>query len=149
MRKQLVRHVRGRGLDYQLASLLPASMAEGAAPGQSCEFCTKLIHNTVEFYNLLYSTPATPSLEALTNELESVSDWHSLGVNLDLKNQQLKEIEKNHCSDDKVCKTKVLSCWLDNTLIPTWEDVVEALNLMDEHTVANKIQRKYIFSIEV
>ena len=125
-------------------------MAEGAAPGQPCEFCTKLIHNnTVEFYNLLYSTPATPSLEALTNELESVSDWHSLGVNLDLKNQQLKEIEKNHRGDDKVCKTKVLSCWLDNTLIPTWEDVVEALNLMDEHTVANIIQRKYIFSIEV
>ena len=78
-----------------------------------------------------------------------MSDWHTLGLNLDLKYQQLKEIEKNHRGDDKVCKTKVLSCWLDNTLIPTWEDVVEALNLMDEHTVANKIQRKYIFSKEV
>lgn len=126
-------------------------MAEGAAPGQPCEFITKLIHNnTVEFYNVPLCSPlATPSLEALTNELESVSHWHSLGVNLDLEYHQLKEIERNHRGDDKLCKTKVLICWLDSTPTPTWEDVVVALYQMDAHTVANNIQRKYIVSMKV
>ena len=123
-------------------------MAEGAAPGQPCEFITKLIHNnTVEFYNVpLYSPPATPSLEALTNELESVSDWHSLGLNLDLKHHQLKEIERSYRGDDKRCKSEVLGCWLDSTPNPTWEAVAEALYEMDAHAVATIIRRKYITS---
>ena len=120
-------------------------------PGNHVSLVLNLYTTTlfVEFYSVLYSTPATPSLEALTNELKSVSDWHSLGVNLDLKHHQLKEIEKNHRGDDKLCMTKVLIGWLDSTPNPTWEDTVEALYLMDEHTVANNIQRKYIISMKV
>ena len=97
-------------------------------------------------YNTSSSSPATPSLKALTNELKSVSDWHSLGVNLDLKHHQLKEIEKSYRGDDKRCKTEVLGCWLDSTPNPTWEAVAEALYLMDAHAVTTIIRRKYIIS---
>ena len=88
----------------------------------------------------------TPTLKALMNELKSVADWHSLGVNLDLKHHQLKEIEKSYRGDDKRCKTEVLGCWLDSTPNPTWEAVAEALYLMDAHAVADNIQRIYITS---
>ena len=90
---------------------------------------------------------ATPTLKALTNELKSVSDWHTLGVNLDLKHHKLSEIEKNHRGDDKRCRTEVLGCWLDNTTNPTWEAVAEALYLMEAHAAVNNIQSKYITSI--
>ena len=103
----------------------------------------------MEFYNYEFSSstaPPPPSWKALTNELKFVTDWHSLGVNLDLKHHQLTEIEKNHKGDDKRCKTEMLACWLGTTLTPTWEDVAEALYLMDEYAVADTIRRKYISS---
>ena len=131
-----------------------ANMAEGGAPGQPCEFSTKSVHNSllfVEFYNYKFSSstltaPAPPSLKALTNELKSVTDWHSLGVNLDLKYQQLNVIERNHWGDNKRCKTEMLACWLGSTSTPTWEGVAEALCLMDEYVVADTVRRKYVNS---
>ena len=96
---------------------------------------------------MFFSTaPTTPSLKALTNELKSVLDWHSLGVNLDLKRYQLSEIERNHRGDDKRCKTEILACWLENTTNPTWETIAEALCLMEAHAIADKIRRKHITS---
>ena len=102
-----------------------------------CNYCCFFHH---------WTASATPTLKALTNELKSVSDWHSLGVNLDLKRHQLSEIGRNYHGDDKRCKTEVLGCWLDNTTNPTWEAVAEALCLMDTHAVAHSIRRKYITS---
>ena len=90
--------------------------------------------------------PVLPTLKALVNELNSVSDWHSLGINLDLKRHQISEIERNHRGDEKRCKTEILGCWLDNSAEPTWAAVAEALDLMEAHTVAEKIQQKYISS---
>ena len=74
-------------------------------------------------------------------------DWYSLGVNLDLKRYQLSEIEKNHRGDDKRRRTEVLGCWLDNTTNPTWKTVAEALYLMEAHSVADIIKRKYMTAI--
>ena len=65
-------------------------------------------------------------------------------MNLGLKRHQLNEIESNHRGDNKRCKSEVLGCWLDNTTSPTWTAVTEALDEMDEHTVAENIRRKYI-----
>ena len=59
--------------------------------------------------------------------LKSVSDWHSLGVHLDLKSHHLDTIEKNHRGDDERCRTETLNSWLKNTTTPTWEAIVEAL----------------------
>ena len=90
------------------------------------------------------TAPDTPTLKELKNALKSVLDWHLLGVNLDLKNHQLKTIEKNHRGDDERCRTEMLICWLDNTTTPTWEAVAEALDQMEQGRIANAIRRKYI-----
>ena len=76
--------------------------------------------------------------------LKSVLDWHSLGVHLDLKSHQLDTIEKNHHGDVERCKTEMLNSWLNNSTIPTWEAIVEALGPMEHGRVADEIQRKYI-----
>ena len=78
--------------------------------------------------------------------LKSVSDWHSLGVNLDVKSHQLDTIEKNHRGDDERCRTEMLICWLNNTIAPTWEDVAKVLGQMEHGRVADEIQRKYVIS---
>jgi len=92
--------------------------------------------------------PATPTLKELTNALKSVSNWHLLGVNLDLSDSELTTIEMNHRGDNTLCKTKMLSRWLAKTTCPSWEAVVQALRLMEANAVAVTIQRKYVTTTE-
>ena len=92
------------------------------------------------------TAPATPTLQALVNELASVENWHLLGVNLGLQGHQLHEIERNYRGDSSRCKSETLYMWQRNAKNPSWEAIVEALCLMQEHVVADAIRRKYCSS---
>ena len=92
------------------------------------------------------TAPATPTLQALVNELTSVEDWHLLGVNLGLQGHQLHEIERNYRGDSNRCKTETLYLWQRNAKDPSWEAIVKGLCLMQEHVVADRIRRKYCCS---
>lgn len=96
----------------------------------------------------LPATQVTPTLNLknLTNELQSVVDWHTLGVNLNLKSHELSGIEEEHSKPTRR-KSEMLSLWLQNTTNPSWEIIVQALRLMEAHSVADRIQRKYITCI--
>ena len=95
-----------------------------------------------------FSSPATdtPLLKELSNELDSVVDWHSLGVKLGMKPHELGTIEKNYHGDSVRCKHEVLVCFLRSAKLPTWKAVTDALCLMGEHTVALKIRTKHCSS---
>ena len=90
---------------------------------------------------------ATPTLKGLTNALNSVSNWHLLGVNLDLSGSVLATIERDYRGDNTRCKTEMLSRWLEKTTCPSWEAVVRALRLMEANAAADAIQREYVTSI--
>ena len=89
---------------------------------------------------------ATPTPKELSNELDSVVNWHLLGIKLGLEDHELRTIERNHRGDNERCKYEVLICWLLNATLPTWKAVADALQLMGENTVAWKIQAKYCSS---
>lgn len=93
-------------------------------------------------------TQVTPTLNLknFTNELQSVVDWHTLGVNLNLKSHKLSGIEEEYSKLTRR-KSEMLSLWLQNTTNPSWEIIVQALHLMEAHSVADRIQRKYITCI--
>ena len=76
--------------------------------------------------------------------MKSVSDWHSLGIYLDLKIHQLDIIEKNHHGDIERCRTEMLIAWLNSITTPTWEAIVEALGQMEQGRVADDIRKKYL-----
>ena len=64
-----------------------------------------------------------------------------------MKVHQLKSIEENYSHDVTRYKIEVLSLWLDNTTITTWEAVATAVGLMGTHgKVADTICNKYITS---
>ena len=92
------------------------------------------------------TTSATPTLKELSNALDSVVDWHSLGVKLGLEDHELSAIEKNFRGDIARCKHEVLSRYLRNDKLPTWKAIIDALHLMGEHTVASKIQGRHCSS---
>ena len=93
--------------------------------------------------SFLLTAPAKPTLKALSNALDSVVNWHLLGVKLGLQDHELRTIEQNYRGDNESCKQEVLSCWLRNAKHPTWKAVTDVLHLMGEHNVALKIQAKY------
>ena len=88
----------------------------------------------------------TPSLQNLSNELNSVSDWHSLGVKLGVQPADLSKIERNYRGDSSRCKHEMLVCWLQTAHSPggaTWKAVTDALCQMGQHNVALNICTKY------
>ena len=90
---------------------------------------------------------ATPLLKELSNALDSVVNWYSLGVKLGLEDHELSTIEQNYRGDgNERCKHKMLSRWLRSDKLPTWKAVVDALQQMGEHAVASKILAKYCSS---
>ena len=89
----------------------------------------------------LPTAPTTPTLKELSNALDSVVDWFTLGVKLELEDHELRTIEQNYRGDR--CKLEMLSRWLRSGKPPTWKALADALHLMGEHAVASKIQAKY------
>ena len=58
----------------------------------------------------LPTAPDTPTLKELSNALDSVVDWHSLGVKLGLEDHELSRIDKNfHGEGNERCKHEMLS----------------------------------------
>ena len=91
----------------------------------------------------LPATAATPTLKELSNALDSVVDWFTLGVKLELEDHELRTIEQNYRGDgNERCKLEMLSRWLRSGKPPTWKALADALHLMGEHAVASKIQAK-------
>lgn len=79
----------------------------------------------------------------LTNALQEVTDWHSLGIQLGLKPHEIEEIKQNHPTLDER-KSAVLVLWLNNDLEASWQKVVSALQLMELNTLAIQVSTKYI-----
>ena len=92
---------------------------------------------------VFFSTPATPTLKELSNEVDSVVDWFSLGVKLELERHVLSQLDKEYRGDNVRCKYEMLDRWLRNAKQPTWKAMADALCLIGEHTVALNIRTKY------
>ena len=92
----------------------------------------------------LLSIAVKPDTATLCNELGSVSDWHTLGLNLGVKDHELDQIEKSHPTEGcSRWKQETFSLWLRRKSNASWQDVAGALRQMEENTVAERIELKY------
>ena len=85
-----------------------------------------------------------PALKDLSNLLNSVTDWHALGVKLGVKSHELETIQRNYPHDTTRCKHEMLVCCLRSANPPTWRDIRDALCQMGEHASAEKIWKEYL-----
>ena len=104
------------------------------------------IHVCIINHPSLPTAPAAPTLQDLSNELTSVHDWHLLGVKLGLKIHELGTIEKDYHGNSLRCKHEMLGRWIQNSELPTWKAVTDALHFMGEQAIASKIRMKYCSS---
>ena len=91
----------------------------------------------------LPTAPATPTLKELSNMLDSVVNWHALGVKLGLGDHELSTIGKDYHGDNERCKHEMLGRCLRSAKLPTWKAVADTVELMGEYAVASKIRAKH------
>ena len=92
----------------------------------------------------LLSIAVKPDVKTLCNELVSVSDWRTLGLNLGVQDYELDQIERSRSAEG--CdgwKRETFSLWLGRKSSASWQDVAGALQQMRENTVAERIKLKY------
>ncbi len=88
--------------------------------------------------------PSSPTVKALYKELKGVNEWEELGINLkDMNYDIIKEIKEDERTLEKR-KMELFSRWLKHCPKASWEDVVAALESMNENTIAKQVSDKYI-----
>jgi len=78
-------------------------------------------------------------VKEVINETKEVVNWHSLGIQLGVKCEVLKKIEREYSGNDERCKTEAVAFWLQNTQECTWDRLIEAICGMEGH--ANLVER--------
>ena len=97
----------------------------------------------------LFVCAGTPTLQQLMKALQKLENWYMFGVILGVPYSQLRKIELNYQKDSDRCKAEMLQYWLDSTLVPKWNDVILALEVIDQLALAAQIKHDYLLSAAV
>ena len=86
--------------------------------------------------------PVTPlTVKELMVAVSNVSDWHALGIQLDLTMSQLKDIDITcHKEGLKRIKAEMFDAWLKSSSSASWNDLIKALKAIGEDKVASQIE---------
>ena len=87
-----------------------------------------------------------PTLQQLLKALKTVENWFVFGVLLGVPVPQLKKIKSSCQGDVELCKIDMLQYWLDNKLVPVWNEVILALEESDQLALAAQIKHDYLLS---
>ena len=83
-------------------------------------------------------------MRLLVNAVRSVSDWHNLGLHLDITMKKLKEIDRIYRVDgEERIKAEMFDVWLKSYPDASWHKLVTALNEIDEKKVAKEVESHY------
>ena len=83
-------------------------------------------------------------MKLLVDAVMNVSDWHNLGLHLDLTMSQLKQIQSiHHAHGEERAKAEMFDVWLKSYPDASWHKLVNALNAINEKRVANEIESRY------
>ena len=84
------------------------------------------------------------TVKELMAAVSDVHDWHALGIQLDLKMSQLKNIHVTyHVDGVERMKAEMFNMWLKNCLNASWPDLIAALKTIGEGSVASEIEASY------
>ena len=88
----------------------------------------------------------TPTLQQLSKALKTLENWLVFGVKLGVPFSQLKKIESSYSQRElELCKLDMLQYWLDNNLVPKWNEVILALEETDQLALAAQIKHDYVY----
>ena len=89
-----------------------------------------------------------PAIELLINYEGKIAPyWHNLGMQL-LKERQVHHldiIQQNHLANNERCCTEMFKCWLDVDTEASWNKLINALEQIEQISLAEKIRKGKIF----
>ena len=96
-------------------------------------------------YPCVWSTETSLTYHNISQMLIEVLDWHILGTKLDLPVHILEKIRIDYSvyGTDRQ-KQEMINKWLAYDTEASWSKLVSALDEMENHALAKKIQDKYI-----
>ena len=81
-------------------------------------------------------------MKHLVTACKSVTDWHTLGIQLDLTTSQLNSIYVTYYAHGTdILKTEMFDVWLKSSPTASWADLIRALEAMDR--VASNVRAAY------
>ena len=80
------------------------------------------------------------NVKNVLNALAEVSEWHSLGIQLDILPHKLRELEEYPPQQRKFL---MITQWLDNDPAQTWEKLLNGLKRIGHNRVAENIVSQY------
>ena len=86
--------------------------------------------------------PVRPlTVKELVAAVSNVHDWYMLGIHLDLKMSQLKDIDVTYLKEglDRK-KAEMFDAWLKISPSASWNDLIKALKAIGEDKVASQIE---------
>ena len=72
-----------------------------------------------------------------------ISDWFSLGKELNIPREKLLLIESNFHHDMQTCKRKVFQCWLESTSEASYHQLMVALRNIGDDSLTEELCKKY------
>lgn len=78
--------------------------------------------------------------------LASVHNWENLGVKMGIPILRIEEIKLQYHGDLDMCKNKLYDIWLKQNTNPSWNEVVDALEKIEENYLADKIKKLFVDS---
>ena len=72
------------------------------------------------------------------------SKWKSIGILLDISEEELSTIYERYHGDPQKCLMGMLNVWLHQTNPPAnWPDIAAAVKFIGKHDIAREIRQKY------
>ena len=99
----------------------------------------KILNGQLFYYNYVGNCITTAKLQ---QELHAVSDWFTLGLQLNVQYYKLTEIENAYPSPMRR-QAEMFQAWIDGQFEPSWSAVVEALLHTGMESLAHQLAHKY------
>ena len=88
---------------------------------------------------------AIPELKVLLRELCRVAnEWEDIGIELDIEEGQLRQINADKGGDSKACLREMLRVWLSCVAPPpSWSAMADALDILEHQDIATHLRSSY------
>ena len=85
---------------------------------------------------------AIPELKVLLRELRRVAnEWEDIGIELDIEEGQLRQINADKGGDSKACLCEMLRIWLSCVAPPpSWSAMADAIDTLGHQDIATQVK---------
>ena len=106
-----------------------------------------LVHCTIihvsALYHMLFTTGKALNVANAYRAVLHCSDWHGLGILLNVDYNTLKEISSSIREGPSACKSAMLDAWLKGNVNASWRQLADALKDMGDLRRSQAVEKEY------